>query len=195
MIPDYLADAIIFNNPYLKTYSTSEAYKEIVNLEHLSNSYTVKAIFETGYKQKYKNLFETFINYSSNPTDEHTKKYTELVKSEEYAKFIDECETYLGIAYYIGDLSITDAILTDTEVNQKYIQLKNSNYVREGIEGLYEYSSHMVSTYSDFSDLKDGEIRVSVALYNTLFNKNIAINRKYVSKIAFIALIWYTLAR
>ena len=177
LIPDYMADSIIFNNPYLKAYSTSDAYKEIVNLKHINNSYTVKAIFETNYKQKYKNLFETLINYSSNPSEENTNKYTEMVKSEEYAKFIDECEIYLGIAYYIGDLPIADAILTDTEVNQKCVQLYNTNYEREGMEGIYEYNSHAVNTYSDFSDLKDGEILVSSHLYNTLFNKNIAINR------------------
>ena len=177
LIPDYLADAIIFNNPYLKTYSTSDAYNEIVNLKHINNSYTVKAIFETDYKKNYKNLFETLINYSSNPSEENTNKYTEMVKSEEYAKFVDECDAYLGIAYYIGDLPIADAILTDPEANQKYVQLSNSNYECEGMEGIYEYGYHVVSTYSDFSYLKDGEILVSVSFYNNHFKKNIAINR------------------
>ena len=177
ILPDYMADTIIFKNASLKELGKEEAYNKIVELDSIYNSYTVKAIFETGYRNRYKNVFKAFIDYSNNPTDANKKRYEDVLGTDEYLKFVDECDCYLGIAYYIGDLSVIEAIMTNTNSYHKYLRFINSRIYIPESDKLISGAPPVATNYSYYDEnINSGEIYLNYYTYNSYFNKSLTNN-------------------
>jgi len=105
IVTDYYADSIIMIN---KMYSTNkyesndpnDPYQKIVNTK-LGSRYTIGAVINTNYKERYKTIFDIRNQIIENP--QSANKLTKVIYNlEEYTLFLTEANSSLNYSYSIN---------------------------------------------------------------------------------------------
>ena len=97
-ITDYVADSIL-----LYQYKTYSSYENLLG-EYLYSKTKygyINGIVETGYKEKYKNLVDSFNDILKNP--ESNIDSNKIKNSEEFSKFVVEAINFLGYGYSFNE--------------------------------------------------------------------------------------------
>ena len=161
VITDYIADSILaINEKYI-----GKSYEDILGPYGYKNFTTdriiINGIIETGYKERYKNVFMDFL---SGKVD----KISDLYKYEEFSKFNSELYDSLGYSY-----SLNPNLLNDYVSNKDIDIVWHYKLVFDGNEfvitnGQMPYFIH----YKYNFDLKENEIVMNIDKYNRIFNTN-----------------------
>ena len=108
IITDYVADSIIFGAKHM--YPDYDSLIGVYKYSLSGSRYAViDAVIETGYEERYTPIKEK-IESIQNSSADYTKELAELSTTEEFLKFAEEVQLYLGISYtfsedYIADMS------------------------------------------------------------------------------------------
>ena len=154
IITDYFADCILKREPKITSY------QQIVDAIVIGQTkFDVKAIVKTGYAERYASLFSEYerILKLSNRDEEFEK----LWKREDFLAFYDEVKDYLAVGYYFGnDYKAQDVAYVQsrggTSFDNVYLTIDGNT-----IQGKQW-------AYSPVDKLPNGELRISLALYNDL---------------------------
>ena len=93
-ISDYAADCIIhYNENYL---NASNPYEAVI--ERYVSRTNIMGVFETGYKERYSDLFTVYREISETSDDgKRREAIEEMVSSDQFSDFVNEVDKYLGI--------------------------------------------------------------------------------------------------
>ncbi len=102
LISDYAADCILFYQEDFRNKSDNP-YQAIVNAGQITRT-DISGVFETGYKERYADLFAQY-EAISKMTDEGSRRNAieQLITSDTFNDFAEEVDKYLAIGYFIGD--------------------------------------------------------------------------------------------
>lgn len=181
IITDYFADC-------LKYYRDFSKY-QIVDLNYIEmelSRYKVKAIINTNYQERYRDLILDYLDILE-IDDVHVRKekYDELTQNKMFIEFYNEMNTYLSVGYFIdGDFRTRvcedlDHVFGTWSINPKIYDLNGElNFFEEGTIG-----------YCLDDNLSPGEIVFGVKAYEYFFGpdedpilpKEIILTEKYIS--------------
>ena len=156
IITDYFADCILKYIPTLKTYG------DIIGDGAIGyTKFDVKAIVKTGYAERYASLIAEFerIAKLGDGRDEELEK---LKKDDRFIDFYEEVKDYLSLGYYFG----TDY----AEKDAAYVQSRGGS----SFDNLYlTLNGQRIKgkqwAYAPSEELADGEIQISLWMYNDIF--------------------------
>lgn len=162
IIPDYIADSIMLYGrvDYAKDYESliGEYYwgGKTTMYGFVPRGY-INGIFNTGYKEKYKALFQMFL-------DDPDLKFADLIQDEAFTKFIEDVYTGLGFCYSLNPNFNENALThpswemlwhyTLTFNDKAYYHSSGPQIRRDNIFGL---------------ELADNEVLMNMERYNELF--------------------------
>lgn len=161
-ITDYLADSIMYAKPF--NYPN---YQAVLGSQSKT---TVKAyvngIIDTGYKQKFADLFSEIEDYIKNDSVPVKEKILFLQENQKYRTFINNVTGALGYAYYF-DGSYVEGLKNSTHIDHLGpARMLAYDYVGEdGVETKRITSYNL--TYN--KDLLDNQLVMSVSYYNSIF--------------------------
>lgn len=163
IITDYIADCMM--------EISTENYNSYNDLIGYFTSYTtvvydrIDAIIDTGYKQKYAKLIDTFKNISQNSLN-YKKDLQDLYSRQDFSDFSEEVLLYLGISYtfsndFIADMQsdikrfeYTSMNKTGLKLGDKSIQVTNIPWAALETRGGYNFNYGETSLpYHVFNDL------------------------------------------
>ncbi len=157
IITDYLADSIMYTNKKIKNY------EELIGPNQLSDGYVtgnIKAIINTGYKQKYEELAslskDIYINLSSNAP---------IINHPDFYNFVLEAYEYLGVTYNIDKDYKEYANTTEYSEIQRinsYTYVDNGKYIVKITQLIYDKKN--------MHKLADNEISMDYRIYNLIFD-------------------------
>lgn len=176
VLTDYAADCMRFTKTSLAHISKQQACEELVNSDTINGRYTIKAIIDTGYENKYSRIIELFkMTEDASKVEEAREELAKLKNSEEFYKFVNDIKSTLAMTYYIGEGSFKDVVIKDKETTYKKIVNGRNYYQTE-----YSSSNEQVATFSLVYDetlnLNDGEVYMDYRKYNDIFSKNLKNN-------------------
>ena len=155
VITDYFADCI------LKRQHKITSYQQIVDEIVIGQTkFDVKAIIKTGYAERYANLFSEYERILK-LGDERDEAFEKLWKSEDFLAFYDEVKDYLAVGYYFGN--------DYKEQDVSYVQSRGGtsfDNVYLTVNGTTMQGKQWA--YSPAEDVKNGELRISLSLYNDI---------------------------
>ena len=160
VITDYFADALCL-------YRDLD-YNAIISADRIYMSlsrYRIKAIINTGYKERYAELLSEIENLNSIKNYREFSEYLEKIKSSQiFLDFYNEVSDYLAVGYYI-DGDFEKALREDTSVSEGtwFTQPKFFD----------AYGNQIVSSTSSYGrelnkSLSDGEIIVTTGVLEAL---------------------------
>lgn len=171
VIPDYLADSLIFyKNKELK-------YDDIIG-EYYNGSYKqgyINGVFDTDYEEKYDEIIKMYED-AFNDVD-LGNLYDELIDNELYNDFLANALTYLGYGYSIVDN------YKDTLINKDFRNYIGISGIRFEIDDEKNYFTSATCIFMDddlfnkaypsyakyVGDLKENEIVLGLSFYNQMF--------------------------
>jgi len=152
IVTDYFADSILFHNPNLISFS-SDKYSNLINTL-LFNRYSICAIINTNYKERYSKLIEMFRNQSDS-----INKTKSIYKSQLYGNFVSELNSTLNVAYTFNP-NYYEKLIEDNG------SIRNFARITEGILSIGNNSLNTMDSaiYLD-EDLTDNEVILSSNMY------------------------------
>lgn len=155
IITDYVADCILLNNPTYQKYLLKENKYDYLLGQYYAHDYKrtyINAIIDTGYKEKYKEIFN-----SSNIDLESLKENKELVTS-----FSNDVYTRLGMTYTLNKNFLED--YPKYETNDYFFFYKAFYDDKELSEILGSFAF-----LDKNGKLKDNQVTMSYQKYNDIF--------------------------
>lgn len=155
IITDYVADCILLNNPTYQKYLLKENKYDYLLGQYFAHDYKrtyINAIIDTGYKEKYKEIFN-----SSNIDLESLKENKELVTS-----FSNDVYTRLGMTYTLNKNFLED--YPKYETNDYFFFYKAFYDDKELSEILGSFAF-----LDKNGKLKDNQVTMSYQKYNDIF--------------------------
>lgn len=170
IITDYLADAIIYHTYELRMLPKEEAYKKIIEKPTFLQRVSYKAIIETNYLERYKELVDIFeLRYSLDSLDEFNQKFNEIKKKSIFIDYINELNQFLSIGYMINKEGVYDSIMQFPELTVADNMFYNTSYFDENGEKLnLDINVHSI-TSPIYEYVNDDEVSMGINIYNLLF--------------------------
>ena len=165
LISDYAADCMLFYQEDLRN-KADNPYQAIVNAG-LNARTDISGVFETGYKERYADLWAQY-EAISQMTDESARRNAleQLITSDLFNNFAEEVDMYLGIGYFLGD-NYHQRIIESDKLNI-YPYFHNTDIYsggtlrRAGVNFLYHIDN----------DLEPGTAILGVGTLNDLLGTN-----------------------
>lgn len=167
LVPDFVADSILYFNNSLKSPDSSDPYQNIVN-ELVYGRNHIGAVVKTNYKEKYKVFLETIDRIKKEP--QHASQLRkEITKSDLYAAFLSDANSYLNYGYSLNP-DYKDYVYE----NFNHTYLMNCYYSLSENGPLFEIENEKKDKcfYGD-DDLVGSEAMMNIAYYNETFNVNL----------------------
>ena len=174
IVPDYIADSILLwdrmseTNKYV-SLDRNDPYQKITN-KILWSRYQIGAIIETGYKERYADLFEKLDRIQKEPQNSR-EIATELYQSREFTKFYDELNSSLNFTYSVNP-NFYEAYITET--HNLAIWFRNCTITYDSDKVAVNYNSNAYCYAND--SLQENTMIMNVDLYNEMFGKNVTID-------------------
>lgn len=161
ILTDYVADSLIYS---IKAFNS---YEDIINSFSLSNislHYSVSAVIETGYKNKYASIIEEYAN-----SIDYSNTYSNIVETSLYKEFLEDVNTHLGICYNINPNFEED--IKTIRVNSTF-RFCCDSFSGNGKEYKIDKNISIPVAINTFSDItvNEGEVAISYSVYNQLFS-------------------------
>lgn len=132
---DYFMDSFIaLNGSKFVSDDPNDPYQKVVG-RWLNSRYEIGAVINTGYKERFKDMYELFMKAGTNKSSALVKM---LVNSEDYAKWMDELKSALNYCYTINPNFVenfpsyyrfvpTESALASTSEGNR-IEIKSGSY-------------------------------------------------------------------
>ena len=164
VVPDYIADGIIFFDDKYRSVDEEDPYQKIVNVK-LFGRYTIGAVLKTNYKEKYGSFMDTVMRIKREP--QHAKQLKDAItNSELFSKFLSDASAYLNYAYTLNP-NYRDVLHEISPVRYMH----KCAYSLEGDDKEYKFSSEQYSMYPS-KKLYNKEATMEINLYNEIFGTN-----------------------
>ena len=167
VITDYAADCILHYNKVTPPNGQSP-YETIVNMGYANTRTNISAVIDTGYKERYAEVFTAYETFKTLRGDELTSALEEFLASEIFEKFSTEVDKYLAIGYFLGE-DYKTAVLSE-------------NYVAGGLPRFHQTDICSVTgeklksdcgwMYSSGNFLNKGEAMIGADVFNEMFGTN-----------------------
>ena len=167
LVPDFVADSILYHNSDLKSPDPSDPYQNIIN-EGINGRNHIGAVVKTNYKQKYKVFLDTINRIKKEPQHASQLK-KEIVKSDLYASFLSDANSYLNYGYSLNphyedfvyqNFNHTYFLNCALSLTQNGPKID----INEDGETKYAYGS---------TDLEGYDIKMNIDFYNAVFNTSL----------------------
>ena len=171
IITDYAADCIYHNWSKYQGLSKEEVYEKIVTDGHFNRNFTVKAIIDTDYEIKYKEIFDILKEIEETQDEEVKRNLTKQLEGLSLTTdFLEEVTSYYSSAYFVNsNLSFYDAYFhEENTVASKMVKIMNT-FISADNRLIASGSYYFVS---DYKKLNKGEMKVTYAFFNKLFGTN-----------------------
>lgn len=167
IVPDYIADSIIYHQPKFKSLSEYDPYSEILDSAKLTSRYRIGAVIKTDYKTRHKAVYEMHKKVE-NGLISKSEARTSIEKSRAYQIYQDDVMSRLNFGY-----SINPNYFEEYSKNKEHAYLgisflsltedaKPSEYIQAPAGHIYKNK-----------DLEKDDIKINVAGYNAIFGTNI----------------------
>lgn len=172
ILTDYLADSILHFQPDMISKG-SDPYAKLIATEHLHQRIKVNAVIETGYKQKYADLFEKYKQILEDGIVT-SKERNEMTNSKYYVDFLKDAQSRLNFAYTVNP-DYLQAVIDNPKPSKYFCRFLNSELEAEGKMINNEFKGYAIcaSTLApSIPELHRGEAYVSIDFYNAMFGTN-----------------------
>ena len=175
VIPDYFADALLHYAPATLTND----YQKIVNRTTMwNNTYTVNAIFNTNYKERYKDIIDGYTTALQIETLADRKPaLKELTKTDLYETFVNEVCNFLAVGFYLEDDNYLETVTENYYNAQLRTRLTGGEIFDETGKLLVENSkTYFVPMYGNTTntvEVTGDDVFVGANTYNSLFGTNV----------------------
>lgn len=163
IITDFIADSILYyrNDTYQKYEDILGKY---ANKDNSSFAY-INAIINTGYKEKYKPLIDTFLANHQIPD---SKIMEDLLASDEYLHFFEDVKNRLGINYSLNANFLNDSTVIEA---RDFAILNDSKVEIQGIGKRIDISSQWASLDDKYGyDLPENTLGISFTTFKKLLS-------------------------
>ena len=181
ILTDYMADSLIYHYPNLMG-TLQNPYSTLVERTTVNTRFSVLAVIDTGYKERYSELLDLYGEYFNSGNEIEREKFMQMItEREDYLEFYNELTGYLAITYSTNPNYRRDAI--EYMNSSRYISYFTSldvydergRLIGENIN-LQSDNESWVNTLNE-RDLypinESNEIYINYVLYNELFGTNL----------------------
>lgn len=162
IITDYIADSIIKNS------SSFNTYEDILGRFPNDKLYTtyISGIIDTKYRETYDSIFTEVFDLFHDEDQTNNPSSSDVSAHSQYLDFIEDVNLNLGIGYSFNR-NYGNAVKSIENCN---FILSNALKIGSG-DAIYDTSTS--SYFYTNNTLKDGEIILSLSVYNNLFKTNL----------------------
>ena len=164
VVPDYVADSIIFYNPSLKSNDENDPYQKVLS-DRMFYRYRIGAVIKTNYKEKYETFLEVLDRMIREPQNASEIRKA-IIQSEMYVDYLSDVQSRLNFAY-----SINPNFIKEFRKNIAHSYLGNSTYMINNSGNEETIYRGYYSRYN--KELTGNDAEIDMKMYNTLFKKNI----------------------
>ncbi len=179
ILTDYMADSYIYHNPHFAGIS-GNPYQKLIDTDCINNRFSVLAVIDTGYKERYAELIDAYGSYfKAENALERDRLMREITGREDYLDFYSELTGYLAICYSTNPNYRQDAI--DYTMQSRVVGYFNNldiydtqgNLLTEGL--LLQCSNQQFASETESCDKygykveENDEIYIKYSFYNDLF--------------------------
>ena len=164
VVPDYVADSIIFYNPSLKSNDENDPYQKVLS-DRMFYRYRIGAVIKTNYKEKYKTFLEVLDRMIREPQNASEIRKA-IIQSEMYVDYLSDVQSRLNFAY-----SINPNFIKEYRKNIAHSYIGNSTYMINNSGNEENIYRGYYSRYN--KELTGNDAEIDMKMYNTLFKKNI----------------------
>ena len=164
VVPDYVADSIIFYNPSLKSNDENDPYQKVLS-DRMFYRYRIGAVIKTNYKEKYETFLEVLDRMIREPQNASEIRKA-IIQSEMYVDYLSDVQSRLNFAY-----SINPNFIKEYRKNIAHSYLGNSTYMINNSGNEENIYRGYYSRYN--KELTGNDAEIDMKMYNTLFKKNI----------------------
>ena len=106
VVPDFVADSILFYNSNLKSADLEDPYQNLFDVR-LNNRYKIGAIIKTDYKEKYMDFLDVLSRMVLEPQNA-TEIRKAIIQSDLFVNFTNDVQSYLNYGYSLNPNFILD---------------------------------------------------------------------------------------
>lgn len=175
IVTDYFADSLLYVDKKINfnqfiSEDLNDPYQKITN-EFIYSRYKIGAIIETGYKERYKGLFESFKRLEDEPQNAHEIR-EEIANSLIFLQFYDELNSSLNFTYSVNKNFYEDYIEEMSSMLPVWVKNCTISYNNNKDTVNYNLNAHFYAG----RDLPENTAVLNVNLYNKLFDKSVTVN-------------------
>lgn len=173
IVTDYVADSLLAmdlssgKNQYI-SFDPNDPYQKIVNTK-LWNRYTIGAVIDTGYKVRYKSLFDA-IDRLKKEIQNAREIAREIYTSKIYIQYLDELNSSLNFTYSVNE-NFKEAYIKET--TGLAVWVRNCILAYNGGKSQKNYNCDAYIYAQD--GLTENTMLMNYVIYNELFNKNVTL--------------------
>ena len=167
IIPDYLADSLLYYNPKFASKDENDPYANIINEPDINGRFTVGAVIKTDYKQRHKAIY-----------DIHQKVEKGLITKTDGKKLVESSRSY-----QVLQDDILSRLNYGYSINPNFFEAftKTKNHAYPGISFIttsedataFDYISAPFNHIYVHNTLSKDDISMNVDSYNMIFGTNI----------------------
>ena len=166
IVPDYVADSLLFFRDTYRSANPDEPYQKIINTKILSRM-IIGAIIKTNYKEKYESCLETVNRIKREPAKASELRKA-IISSPLYTEFLNDVNSCLNYGYTFNP----DYVESQKTINRVFYFSKGYFTKEEGGKE-FEFSFTDSIDGSVNKDLTENNVMLSITYYNEMFGKNI----------------------
>lgn len=163
LLPDYAADCILHHSK-IAVKPGQSPYQALVDAGTLPSRINVSAVFETGYRERYAELFASYEALEALTGDARREALNAILASDLFSAFSTEVDKYLAIGYFIGEDYWTSA--TTKGAVSTLPRFHNTDVLSTDGEMLFKDTGWM---YTPGSTLAPGEAVIGANVFNMMF--------------------------
>ena len=166
IVPDFVADTLLFYNSNLKSKDPNDPYQNMLNIK-LNGRFNIGAVIKTDYKEKYKDFMDVLNRMVLEPQNA-TEIRKAILQSDLFINFTNDVQSYLNYGY-----TLNPNYITEYKKAQTVAYFGNALYsVGDDENHKYELPIDNYDIY-DSKTLEGNQIRLTTTSYNQLFNMSI----------------------
>ncbi len=169
VITDYAADSIIFRS---MVEGEPMTYADFVGVDNFRQRYYINAVISTGYKEKFAS-FMALCEEAIKDGNVTKAERTAISQHEDYNKFVKDAQNKLNLAYALNDDYIEQVLEHPCESLHHGRIISADVFDESGEQKLTDFGCYALDEQLFGMDLKKDEVRMSIWLYNSLFDANL----------------------
>ena len=165
IVPDYVADSILFYNPDLKSADENDPYQKLLSQDRINYRYCIGAVIKTDYKEKYSSFLEVLGRMIREPQNASEIRKA-ILQSDLFVDYMNDVQSYLNYCY-----SIIPDFYPEYKKHVSHGYLGNSTYFFNDDNVELELNREYYVYRS--SALHNDEAFINIDNYNAWFGTNI----------------------
>lgn len=167
IIPDYLADSILYYQHRFRSLDENDPYSELIDNPKLTSRYRIGAVIKTDYKTRHKAVYDMHKKVEKGLVSAQEAKHS-IEKSRAFQVYQDDVMSRLNFGYSINP-NYFEAYSQNKEHAYLGISFLSLSEDAKPSEYMQAPAGHIYKN----KDLEKDDIKISVAGYNAIFGTSI----------------------